>query len=374
MNEGGSVRRLVGLGLGGFATVALIVAFLAAFEVWLFLRLPVSPHPKSTPVDIPPGTSAMSVANQLQAEGIIADAQAFYWLCRYRAAAHRIRAGEYAFPFPMTPDQVLDKLVQGKVVLHRVTLPEGSTIRDIARSLDREGLGRDADVSDLARDRAFIQSLGLDHITLEGYLFPETYHYPKNESAGAILKSMVYQFRRQFTEEMRRRAFEVGLSVHEVVILASIVEKEAAVDTERPLIAAVFLNRLRRGMPLQSDPTAVYDLPDFSGPIQPAHLKRQSPYNTYLIKGLPLGPICNPGARSLQAVLFPADVPFLYFVSNHDGTHQFSNTLSEHQQAISRSRGKSKKSTEDEGSSAGNEPISALPHEPQAESAETQGK
>lgn len=345
MNEGGSVRRLVGLGLGGFLALALIVTFLAGFEVWLFLRLPVGTRLKSTPVEIAPGTSAMAVANHLQAEGIITDSQAFYWLCRYRRAAHRIRAGEYAFSFPMTPDQVLDKLVQGRVVLHRVTLPEGSTIRDIARSLESEGLGRDANISNLARDRAFIQSLGMDHVNLEGYLFPETYHYPKNESARSILKSMVHQFRQHFTEEMRRRASEVGLSVHEVVILASIVEKEAAVDVERPLVAAVFLNRLRRGMPLQSDPTAVYDLPDFSGPIQPAHLKRQSPYNTYQIKGLPLGPICNPGARSLQSVLFPAGVPFLYFVSNHDGTHHFSSTLSEHQQAVSQSREKSTKAT-----------------------------
>jgi UPF0755 protein len=343
MSDNGSVRRLVFLALCSLTAFILIGGFLAAFGVWLFLRLPGGTSVKATVIEIPPGTNAMAISNLLHTEGVISDPQAFFWLCRFRSASSRLQAGEYAFSTPMTPDQVLDKLVRGRVVLHRVTIPEGSTIRDIARLLEEAGLAREAEVNSLARDRSFIESLGMEHPSLEGYLFPETYHYSRNQSARTILRGMVQQFRDRFREVMNRSASEVRLSVHEGVILASIVEKEAAVDEERPLVAAVFLNRLSRNMPLQSDPTAVYDMDDFSGPIMAAHLKRPSPYNTYRIKGLPVGPICNPGARSLEAVLHPASVPYLYFVSNHDGTHRFSSTLSEHQEAVSQYREKTRK-------------------------------
>lgn len=355
MSEHHSVRRLAVLGMVSTLFLITVVAFWAVFGFWLFLRLPGSPQAKPVLVDIAAGMNAMAISDRLHAEGVVSDPQAFYWLCRYRSAANRIQAGEYAFAAPLTPDRVLNKLVQGKVVLHPVTLPEGSTVRDVASLLGRAGLADEAEVASLARDRAFIQTLGLDHPSLEGYLFPETYHYPRNQGARTILRSMVQQFRDRFSEEMIRRAGERKLSVHEVVILASMVEKEAAVDDERPLIAAVFLNRVHRGMPLQSDPTAVYDLEGFSGPVLASHLKRQSPYNTYLIKGLPIGPICNPGIRSLEAVLYPAGVPYLYFVSNLDGTHRFSTTLSEHQDAVSQYREKRKNALENGGKLDGNE-------------------
>jgi UPF0755 protein len=343
MSETGSVRRLVLLAMSSLTVFTLIGGFLAAFGVWLFLRLPVGTPIEPTVIEIPAGANAMAISNLLHAEGVISDPQAFFWLCRFRSASSRLQAGEYAFSTPMTPDQVLEKLIRGRVVLHRVTIPEGSTIRDIALLLEDAGLARAAEIKSLARDNSFIESLGMKLPSLEGYLFPETYHFPKNQSARTILKGMVRQFMERFADEMNRRASEVRLSLHEVVILASIVEKEAAVDVERPLVAAVFLNRLSRNMPLQSDPTAVYDMEDFSGPITAAHLKRQSPYNTYQIKGLPIGPICNPGTRSLEAVLNPASVPYLYFVSNHDGTHHFSSTLSEHQDAVSLYREKVRK-------------------------------
>lgn len=363
MSEHHSVRRLAVTGLVSLLFFTAIGGFWALFGIWLFLRLPGGTQAKPVLVDIAAGMNAMAISDRLHADGIISDPQAFYWLCRYRSAASRIQAGEYAFTAPLTPDQVLQKLVQGKVVLHRVTLPEGSTIGDVAILLERAGLAGEAEISSLARDRAFIQSLGLDHPSLEGYLFPETYHYPRNQSPRAILKSMVQQFRDHFSDEMARRAGEKRLSVHEVVILASMVEKEAAVDEERPLVAAVFLNRLRRDMPLQSDPTAVYDLEGFSGPVLAAHLKRQSPYNTYQIRGLPVGPICNPGIRSLEAVLYPAGVPYLYFVSNLDGTHRFSTTLSEHQDAVSQYREKRRNALENGGKLDGNEDAGGnMPH------------
>jgi UPF0755 protein len=343
MSETQNQSKLVGLWLVGLWALLSIGAFFAAFESWLFLRLPGSDRFQTITVEIAPGTNAMSVATQLHAEGVIADPPAFYWLCRIRGKAQRLQAGEYAFAVPMTPDQVLEKLVEGKVLLHRITLPEGSTLRDVAKALGSESLVQEADVWNLVHDRAFIQSLGLDLPSLEGYLFPETYHFSKNLNAGTILKSMVHQFKQHFTDKMAQQASEMRMSMHQVVILASMVEKETAVESERPLVAAVFLNRLRRDMRLQSDPTAVYDLEGFSGPVRPDHLKRQSPYNTYQIKGLPAGPICNPGLRSLQAVLQSATVPYLYFVSNNDGTHRFSTTIEEHQQAVSHYREKVRK-------------------------------
>jgi UPF0755 protein len=353
MSEHDSVRRLAAMGLASVLFFMAMGGFWAALGVWLFLRLPGSAEVRTVRVDITPGMSALAIADRLHGVGAVSDPHAFYWLCRYRSAANRIQAGEYEFSAPLTPDQVLNKLVQGKVVLHRVTLLEGSTIRDVASLLDQAGLARESEISSLARDADFIQSLGMAHPSLEGYLFPETYHHPRHQSARNILRAMVQQFRQHFTEEMAQRGRELGMSVHQVVILASMVEKEAAVDEERPLVAAVFLNRLQKGMPLQSDPTAVYDMEDFSGPILSGHLKRQSPYNTYQVRGLPIGPICNPGLRSLEAVLRPARVPYLYFVSNLDGTHRFSSTLSEHQEAVSQYREKSRKPPGNgEGSSA----------------------
>ncbi len=358
MSETGSVRRLVLLAMSSLTVFTLIGGFLAVFGVWLFLRLPGGTPIEPTVIEIPAGTNAMAISNLLHAKGVISDPQAFFWLCRFRSASSRLQAGEYAFSTPMTPDQVLEKLIRGRVVLHRVTIPEGSTIRDISRLLEEAGLARAAEINSLAHDNAFIESLGMKLPSLEGYLFPETYHFPRSQSARTILKGMVQQFRERFTDEMNRRASEVRMSLHEAVILASIVEREAAVDEERPLVAAVFLNRLSRNMPLQSDPTAVYDMEDFSGPITAAHLKRQSPYNTYQIKGLPVGPICNPGMRSLESVLHPASVPYLYFVSNHDGTHLFSSTLSEHQEAVSLYREKVRKAAENEANSG----MSAMPN------------
>ncbi|MFP5213697.1 MAG: endolytic transglycosylase MltG, partial [Acidobacteriota bacterium] len=215
---------------------------------------------------------------------------------------------------------------------------EGSTVRDVAAILDRSGLVARDDILRLSGDRSFVHSLGLHGPGLEGYLFPETYSFERMQDGATMLRAMVEQFRRHLPEGWRESEKTLGRSTHDLVILASIVEKEAVADRERPIIAGVFLNRLRLDMPLQSDPTAVYDLPDFSGPVTAEHLKRHSPYNTYTIKGLPAGPICNPGEKSLEAAFHPEKTSYLYFVSNNDGTHRFSNTIAEHQQAVNRYR------------------------------------
>lgn len=323
-----------------YATAAAAVLLLAggglaAFDYWLFLHLPSEAGRETHQLNIPNGMSAEGVARLLREKGVVSNGVAFRALCRLSGSDQKLRAGEYRFSSWLTPAQVLDKIVQGKGVVHRVTFPEGSTVRNVASILAGEGLASEEEVLRLASDQEFARSLGVDASSLEGRLFPETYYFEKSQSAADILRSMTRQFQRHFPDAWRMRAAELGLSAQQVVALASMVEKEAKIDAERPLVSAVFHNRLRLHMPLQSDPTAVYDLPGFSGPILRMHLERESPYNTYRNIGLPVGPICNPGAKSLEAALYPADVPFLYFVSDNNGAHRFSTNLTEHRQAVS---------------------------------------
>jgi UPF0755 protein len=324
------------------ATGGLFVAFgsVLFFKFWLFLHLPGSSIREPQQITIPQGMSANGIAQLLYQEGVISDQLGFRALCWVTHCGQKLRAGEYRISSLLTPSQIIEKLIQGKGIVHRVTFPEGCTVSDVARILAQSGLTSEEEILRLIKNKDYITSLGLQVSDLEGYLFPETYFFEKQSDEPAILRTMVHQFMRRFPDSWQERASEIGLTVHEVIILASLVEKEAKIDSERPLIAAVFHNRLKQNMPLQSDPTAVYDLPDFSGPITRTHLERESPYNTYRHSGLPIGPICNPGVKSLKAVLYPEDVPFLYFVSNNDGTHQFSTNLSDHRQAVERYREK----------------------------------
>jgi len=312
-----------------------LAASVFVFQFWLFLNSPGGARPQVREFDIESGMSAADIARLLQREEVVSDARKFYLLCWLKESGQKLQAGEYAFSSFSTPGQILDQIVAGKVLLHRVTVPEGSTLADVATILQQAGLAAAEDVIQLAKNKEFIGALDLQSESLEGYLFPETYYFSKTQNEKTILRSMVHQFRVHFPSHWQAQAQKNGLSVQQVVTMASIVEKEAVVDSERPVIAGVFFNRLSLNMPLQSDPTAVYDLPDFSGPITRDHVRRQSPYNTYQNRGLPVGPICNPGAKSLQAVLYPGKVPYLYFVSNNDGTHRFSTTLEEHHRAVS---------------------------------------
>ena len=335
-----AAERVAGTWRGLKITAGLLAAVLVlllaheAYRFWLFLYLPGKPDREVRQVLVSPGMGAAAIARLLYAEGVVADERDFYWLCSLRHLGTRLRAGEYAFSPLSTPGQVLDRLIQGDVIKHRVTLPEGTSLRNVVQLLARLGWITEQEILQLAADKNYIRSLGIDAASLEGYLFPDTYYFERTQDASQMFEMMVKEFWRHYPEAWRVRAREQGLTVHEVITLASMVEKEARADAERPLVAAVFLNRLKSHMPLQSDPTAVYDLADFSGAITATHLQRQSPYNTYLRKGLPPGPICSPGAKSIQAVLYPENVPYLYFVSNNDGTHHFSTTLAEHNAAV----------------------------------------
>ncbi len=348
--------------------LCVLAAIPAVFQFWLFLHLPAKPAVETKQFFIPPKTGALGVARLLESQGVVRDARAFYALGWLRNSLHRFQAGEYAFSTLWTPEQVLDQIVNGRVVIHTATLPEGSTLWDIARILEQKDLAQGSEIIELAKSAEFIKSLGIKAVSLEGYLFPDTYHFKKPLDGSTIVRAMVQQFRQRLPKEWNGRARELGLSLNEIMTMASIVEKEAVVDSERPIIAGVFYNRLKINMPLQSDPTAVYDIPGFSGPVTAAHLTRQTPYNTYRIKGLPPGPICNPGIKSILAALYPEKVPYLYFVSNNDGTHHFSATVDEHRKAVSHYYELKKKSSPaDSAESSDSKPAGSDPGAKEAE-------
>ncbi len=287
---------------------------------------------KPVTVQIRAGTSGRKIIEELARKLNLSksDTERFYIILKISKYDRKLKPGEYRIPLYSTPTDILTQIFKGQVITYTLTIPEGSTTYEIAEKLERLKLAKKEDVLKLVKNPDFIKSLGLNAPSLEGYLFPNTYIFTRHDSLTTIVSTMVKEFKKRFKPEWISIAKNMGFTVHEVVTLASIVEKEATVDEERPIIAGVFINRLKIGMPLQSDPTAVYDIPGFKGPIKRSHLHRKSPYNTYIIKGLPPSPICNPGLPSIKAVLFYKKVPYLYFVSKGDGSHFFSRTYSEH--------------------------------------------
>jgi UPF0755 protein len=319
-----------------------VIAFLAltgsaACAFYLYGVTPPAMQPSSEIVVVPRGSSVTAVARLLESNHIIRYPRLFTVLAKLSGAEYAIKSGEYRFPRPLSPRRVLGMLVAGEIVTHPVTIPEGSTLTDIARLVEAAGLARATDILDAAADPDRFARFGLAAESLEGFLFPDTYRFSRNTPAEDILAAMLVNF---FSVMHQERAAAPGsaLSDREVVILASLVEKETARADERTLVAAVFLNRLAKGMRLECDPTVVYGIlreqPDFTGRLRKTHLREPTPYNTYRIPGLPPGPICSPGRLSIRAVLSPAEVDYLFFVSRNDGSHVFSRTLREHNRAV----------------------------------------
>ncbi|MCF8061478.1 MAG: endolytic transglycosylase MltG [Deltaproteobacteria bacterium] len=279
------------------------------------------------------GWTLKDVAAELERRRMITSRTLFRLWARIQDAGRSIRAGEYRLGPHMTPLQILDMLTRGSVISHPVTIPEGYTAEQIAAVLEREGLAVREEFMALFRDRGFMAAHGLPGPTLEGYLYPDTYQFARGVSSRRIAETMIRRFW-EVMEPLRPRIAETGLGLGEVVILASIVEKETGRPEERALIASVFLNRLNRGMRLDSDPTVIYGIDGFDGNLTRSHLRTPTPYNTYRMRGLPPGPIANPGEAAIRAVLEPAESNYLYFVSRNDGSHHFSRTLSEHNRAV----------------------------------------
>lgn len=288
-------------------------------------------------IEIPPGVGSRRIGQRLIDAGIIRDETTYRTALWMSDAARRLKAGEYRFDRPMTPLEVIDKIARGDVFVITLTFPEGLTIAEMAPMFASIGSGSAADFMAAAKDPAPIHALDQAATDLEGYLFPETYRLPRRSDASSLVGQMVAQFLRVFTPELRAAAAARGLSVRQAVALASIVERETGKAEERPLIAGVYLNRLKVGMPLQCDPTVIYALRRagrYTGNLNRDDLAFDSPYNTYRYAGLPPGPIASPGRDSLDAVAHPADSDFLYFVSRNDGSHEFARTLGEHNRNV----------------------------------------
>ena len=301
-----------------------------------FIRTPASSEPAEVVVEVPVGMSVPALSELLYGQGLVRNAGKFRWLVRFKGAARQIKAGEYQLSTGLRPGELLNKIIHGVVRLHQITFPEGYTLKQMAELLEASKLVNAERFIATATDPAFVHSLGIAATSLEGYLFPDTYRFAKGLPVETVLRSFVTMFNQHFGPVQEEQARKLGFTRHQVVILASVVEKETAVAEERPLIAGVFLNRLRKRIRLQSDPTVIYGLRNFDGNLTRAHLQKDTPYNTYTRRGLPIGPICNPGAASIQAVLKPTSTSYLYFVAKKDGTHHFSTTLVEHNAAVLR--------------------------------------
>lgn len=284
------------------------------------------------------GASADAVGRKLQVLGLVRDPLLFRALVLSRGDQSRLRAGEYALDGTMSLDEIVDKFVRGEVARHDVTFPEGKTIEEMAEMAAARGLDAAA-FRAAARSPALVRDLDPLAMDLEGYLFPDTYDFTRRpDAAEALVHRMHQRFREVIAPELPRLAAG-GMTLREVVTLASLVEMETARAEERSRIAAVFLNRLRKKMLLQTDPSVIYALRRagaWDGNIRKKDLSLDSPYNTYKRPGLPPGPIASPGRDSLLAVLHPADLKDLYFVSRNDGTHEFSQTLAQHERAVDR--------------------------------------
>lgn len=314
--------------------VLTVVAGSVLVGVWSSWNTPAEDPGREMLITIPSGSSFVSASQLLVDAGVVRSLKGFVFLGKIKGLSNSIQAGELMFSTGMTPNQALETLVRGKAVSYHVTIPEGFNIRLVAALLAEKGLG-DADrILEIAMAPEFARGLGVPADSLEGFLFPDTYSWPKGISEEDILGRMVVKYKSVFTDAMRTRAREIGMTELEVVILASIIEKETGAPEEREQVSAVFHNRLRKRYRLQTDPTVIYGLENFNGNLTKKDLRTDHPYNTYTRSGLPAGPIANPGKASLMAALYPAKVSYLYFVAKGGGTHVFSNTLVEHNRAV----------------------------------------
>jgi UPF0755 protein len=313
-----------------FAAAGILAAF------WLLgaIRYPAAGQDEIVTVYIPRGTPFTQVVSILDEKGLIRSRLFFRAMGYFYHAPRQIKAGEYEFSRALPQGEILRKLVDGDVKKHTVVIPEGFTVRLIAARLAANGLVDEKEFLRLATDREFLVTLKIPAPSAEGFLFPDTYNFDRTMDASTIMRMMSDRFWVKVTGAMIEKARMQKLGLREWVTLASIIEKETGRRDEMPLVSAVFHNRLRIKMPLQSDPTVIYGIENFDGNLTRRHLERQNPYNSYLNRGLPPGPICNPGMDALTAALNPAPVEYFYFVSRNDGSHQFSATLAEHSRAV----------------------------------------
>lgn len=320
--------------------ILFFVILVVSAGIYLFLDMknyadsPLDNEQNEKIVHIRQGQGLGAIANVLEQAGVIDNTFKFRLIARIQGLDKKIMAGEYLLDSSMSPLEILKAINEGKVLLYRLTIPEGFSMKQIARLVSNAGFGDEKDFMELATSPELVSANGFNARTLEGYLFPDTYSFPKNTGLEAVIKTMTKRFKSVFSDKWEQRAEEMNMSVHQAVTLASIIEKETGEAAERPVISSVFHNRLKKKMRLQSDPTVIYGIPDFDGNLTRKHLKEKTPYNTYKISGLPPGPIANPGKKALEAALWPDDTKYLYFVAKGDTTHEFSTNLKDHNKAV----------------------------------------
>lgn len=325
-----------------FLIATTLLTIIIHFYIALFM--PPSSDKAWKEVQVTEGMSFKAISAALKKEGIIRYRGYFEIVGRIQGISRKVRVGYYGLNTSMSLWEVLDNLRKGRIIEYEVVVPEGYNLYQIGWTLSGTPLITEPhEFIDLVKKKEYVRSLGIEADTLEGYLFPDTYYLPKGIKLEEIPKKMVQRYKAVFSESSRERAKELGYTEHQIITLASIVEKEAKISSERKLIAAVYHNRLKQGMKLQADPTAVYGTKAWITKITAQDLKRKSPYNTYLHKGLPPGPIANPGEGAILATLYPENADYLFFVAQGDGSHFFSKDFGTHEKAIGRYRSNKKK-------------------------------
>lgn len=328
--------------LSRFWYLLLCLLLVFFFGWYLYLVQPAGDGKRVYGLTVPKGAGFVQVARDLERQGIVRSALHFRLVGRLKGLDRQMQPGDYRLNSAMTPVEILEKMASGVSDARKFVVPEGYSIYQLAELLEKQGLFGGKEFLAVCKDKQVLQHFDLRAKSVEGYLFPGTYLIGFQLDVRGLVMEMVREFRHRIIS-LQGQLDQSGLSLHQVVTLASMVEKEAVVADEKPLIASVFRNRLKIGMPLQSDPTAIYGVRAFGGTVTRQDLKRKSPYNTYHVRGLPPGPIGNPGIEAITAVLQPARTDYLYFVARKDGTHQFSRTLQEHNQGVRQFLKKGKK-------------------------------
>ena len=310
--------------------LSIIVILITGIAFYQYAVSPASDLTGTKIVDIPRGSGFFRITEILDKAGLVKNRPFFWVLTLAKGAPRHIRAGQYELTGSMSPSAIIDKMVRGEMNVYAVTFPEDITVNEMARRLSAFKLVDEKEFMTLATDRSFLASLDIEADSIEGYLYPDTYRFDRSMTAKEIIRILVGQFWREVTPEMRKRAQEIGLTLPQWVTLASIIGSYLGNNEESAIISAVFHNRLKQGMKLQSDQTAIYGLElkeKFGGKDRKYYRKSDTPYNTYRIIGLPPGPIGNPGIGTLRAALYPAKVDYLYIMAKKDGAYKFSKNL-----------------------------------------------
>src|SRR5713101_4422408 len=320
----------------GLLVLAAVLSLL--LEGWWILSVPETLRATSRVVEVPAHKGVIEMAEILDDAGVIRSRVGFVLLTLARGSFRSLKAGEYQIPQGTNTVKVLELLEGGKVLQHLVTFQEGSSLGELARQLETERLTPAEDILRVAKDAVFLKTLDIQADSVEGYLFPDTYQFVKGMTAEEILARMVARLREKIAAEILAEARQREMTIHQLLTLASIIEKEAVESSEMPLISAVFWNRLKRDMPLQADPTVQYAVGKDRKRLTREDLQVDSPYNTYRRQGLPPGPIASPGRAAIAAAVRPARVNYLYFVALDDRFHTFSTNLADHNAAVARYR------------------------------------